>query len=73
LTSRTDIVFPDFLEPLFITNRLDLFKVFPKIDSVRYCGLKLFQVIAGIFFTLAAKVDASFSGAGRHSAFLAIR
>jgi len=67
------IVSPNFLEPLFITNRLDSFKIDPKLDPMRHCRLKLFQVIAGILFTFAAKVDASFSCASEHLAFLAIR
>jgi hypothetical protein len=71
--SWAGIVFPNFLEPLFITNRLDSFKIDPKLDPMRHCRLKPFQVIAGIFFTFAAKVDASYSCAREHLAFLAIR
>jgi len=67
------IVFPNFLEPLFIPNKLDSFKIDPKLDPMRHCILKLFQVIAGILFTFAAKVDASFCCASEHLAFLAIR
>jgi hypothetical protein len=67
------IISPNFLEPLFITNRLDSFKIDPKLDPMRHCRLKLFQVIAGILFTFAAKVDASFSRASEHLAFLTIR
>ena len=67
------IVSPNFLEPLFITNRLDSFKIGPQLDPMRHCRLKLFQVIAGILFTFAAKVDASFSCASEHLALIAIR
>jgi hypothetical protein len=35
------IVFPTFLEPKFITNRLDSFKIDPKLDPMRHCKLKL--------------------------------
>jgi|GEM_PF-2114704 len=73
LAAWAGIVTPHFLEPLFITNRLDSFKIDPQLDAVRHCRLKLFQVIAGIFFTFAAKVDASFSCTSENHAFLAIR
>jgi hypothetical protein len=71
--SRTGIVLSDFLEPLFITYRFDSFQIAPKLDPVRHCRLKLFQVVAGILFTLAAKINASFCCASEHLAFLAIR
>jgi len=67
------IVFPHLLEPLCITDRLDAFKIDPQLDPMRHRRLKLFQVIAGILFTLAAKVDASFSCTSEHLACLAIR
>jgi hypothetical protein len=51
-------VFSDFLEPLFTTDRFDSFQIAPKLDPVRHCRLKLFQVVAGILFTFAAKIDA---------------
>jgi hypothetical protein len=73
LALRTGIGFPNFLEPLFIANRLDSFKIDPKLDPMRHCRLKPFQVIAGILFTFAAKVNSSFSWARGHLAFLAIR
>jgi len=66
------IVLPNFLEPLFVPDRLDAFEIDPQLDPMRHCGLKLFQVIAGILITLAAKVDASFSCTGEHLAFPAI-
>jgi len=66
------IISSNFLEPLFITNRLDSFKIDPKPDPMRHCRLKSFQVIAGILFTFAAKVNASFSCASGHLAFFAI-
>ena len=73
LASWAGIVFPNFLKPLFVTKRLDLLKIFPKVDPMRHGSLKLFQFTAGILFTLAAKVDASFGCASEHLAFLAIR
>jgi hypothetical protein len=72
LAMRAGIVFLNFLEPLFIADRLDAFEIDPKLDPMRHCRLKLFQVIAGILITLATKVDASFSCTGEHLAFLAI-
>ena len=72
LASWTGIVFFNFLEPLFIPNRLDSSKVNPEFDTVRHCRLKLFQVIAGIFFTFAAKVDVPISCTSKHLAFLTI-
>jgi hypothetical protein len=66
------IVFSNFLEPFFITNRLDSFKIDPELDPMRHFRLESFQVIAGILFTFAAKVDASLSCASGHLAFLAI-
>jgi hypothetical protein len=73
LASRAGIISPDFLEPLLISNKLDSFKVVPKLDPMGHCRLKLCQIIAGILFTFAAKVDAPFSCASKHLAFLAIR
>jgi hypothetical protein len=73
LATWAGIVSPNFLEPLFITNRLDSFKIDQQLDPMRHCRLKLFQVIAWILFTFAAKADASFSCASEHLAFLAIR
>jgi hypothetical protein len=32
----------NFLEPLFISNRFDSFKIDPKLDPMRHCRLKLF-------------------------------
>jgi hypothetical protein len=72
-TLWTSVVFPDFLEPLFIADRLDSFQIVPKLDPVRHCGLKLFQDVAGILFTFAAKINASFFCTSEHLAFLAIR
>jgi hypothetical protein len=69
----TGIVLPDFLEPLFITYRFDSLEIDPKLDPVRHCRLKLFQVVAGKLFTFAAKIDASFCCASKHFAVLAIR
>jgi len=71
LASWAGIVLPNFLEPLFIPNKLDSFKIDPKLDPMRHCILKLFQVIAGILFTLAAKIDASLSCTSEHLAFIA--
>ena len=73
MASWANIVFPNFLEPLSIANRLDSFKIVPEFDPMRLCGLKLSQVIAGILFTLVAKVDASFRCTSEHLAFFAIR
>ena len=73
LASRTGVVFLNFLEPLFITNRLDSFKIDPEFDPMRLCRLKLFQVITGILFTFAAKVDAPFCRTSEHSAFFTRR
>jgi len=67
------IVSPNLLEPFFITNGLDSFKIGPQFDPMGHCRLKLFQVIAGIRLTFAAKVDASFSRTSKHLALLAIR
>jgi hypothetical protein len=72
LASWTDVVFLNILEPLFIADRLHPFKIHPQLDPVRHRRLKLSQVIAGIFFTLAAKVDASFSCTGEHLTSFAI-
>jgi hypothetical protein len=57
---------------LFIPNRLDSSKVDPEFDPVRHCRLKLFQVIAGILLTFAAKADTPFSCTSKHLAFLTI-
>jgi hypothetical protein len=73
LTSWAGIIFPDFPEPLFIPNRLDSFKITPKLDPVRHSRLKLLQVITGILYTFTAKVDASFCRTSGHSTFLAVR
>jgi hypothetical protein len=70
--SRTDIVVPDLFEPLSIANRLDPVEIDPKLDPMRHRRLKLPQVIAGILFTFAAKVDASFCRTGRHFALRAV-
>jgi hypothetical protein len=72
LASWTGILFFYFLEPLFIPNRLDSFKVDPEFDPVRHCRLKLFQLIAWIFFTFAAKVYAPFFCTSKHLAVLTI-
>jgi hypothetical protein len=71
--SWTGIVFLNFLKPLFIPNRLDSFKIDPELDPMRHCGLKLFQVIAGILFTFAAKVDAPFCRTSGYFAFSTVR
>jgi hypothetical protein len=73
LASRTGVVFLDFLKPLFIPNRFDSFKIDPEFYPMRHCRLKLFQVIAGIFFTFAAKVDAPFCHTSEHSTFFTVR
>lgn len=73
LASWTGVVFLNFLEPLFIPDWFDSFKIDPEFDPVRHCRLKLFQVIAGIFFTFAAKVDIPLSCTSKHLAFLTIR
>ena len=72
LASWTAVNLLNFLEPLFIPNRLDSSKVAPDFNSVRHCRLKLFQVIAGRLFTFAAKVDTPLSCTSKHLAFLAI-
>ena len=71
--SRASIVSSDFLEPKFIPDRLDAFKIDPEFDSMRHCRLKLFQVITGILFTFAAKVDAPFCRTSEHSAFFTVK
>jgi len=71
LASWAGIVLPNFLEPLFIADRPDSFEIYPQLDPMRHCRLKLFQVIAGILFTLAAKIDASLSCTSEHLAFIA--
>jgi hypothetical protein len=73
LVSWAGIVSSNFLEPLFIPNKLDSFKIDPELDPMRHCRLKLFQVIAGILFTFAAKVDVPFCRTSGHSAFFAVR
>jgi hypothetical protein len=70
--SRAGIVPPDFLKPLLITDRPDSFKIAPKLNPMRHRGLKLFEVIAGVFFTFAAKIDALLGRAGGHLTFFAI-
>jgi hypothetical protein len=72
LASWAGVIFLNFLEPLFIPNRLDSSKVVPEFDPVRHCRLKLFQVITGILFTFDAKVDTPFSCTNKHLAFLTI-
>ena len=39
LASWAGIVFPNFLQPLFIANRFDSFKIDPKLDPMRHCRL----------------------------------
>jgi len=73
LASWTGIVSSNFLEPLLISNRFDPFQIDPKLDPMRHCRLKPFQLITRILFTFAAKVDAPFCRASGHSAFLTIR
>ena len=41
LASWTGIVSLDFLEPLFIANRLDPIEIDPEIDPMWHCRLKL--------------------------------
>jgi hypothetical protein len=72
LASWAGVVILHFLEPLFMADRLHPFKIHPQLDPVGHCSLKLFQLIAGILFTLAAKVDASFSCTGEHLTSFAI-
>jgi hypothetical protein len=73
LASRANILSPDFLEPLPEAKRLDPIKIFPKLDPMRHRRLKLPQLIAGILFTFAAKVNAPLCRTGGHSAFFAER
>ena len=42
LASWAGIVSSNFLEPLFIPNKLDSFKIDPELDPMRHCRLKLF-------------------------------
>jgi hypothetical protein len=42
LASWAGIAFSNLLEPLFIANRLDSFKIDPQLDPMRHCRLKLF-------------------------------
>jgi hypothetical protein len=42
LAMRTGVVFPHFLEPLFIAGRPDSFKIGPKLYPMGHGGLKLF-------------------------------
>jgi len=72
LASRAGIMSPNFIEPLLIPNRLDSFKIVPKLNPVRHCRLKLCQISARILFTFAAEVDPPFICAGKHHATLAI-
>jgi hypothetical protein len=72
LASWAGVVILHFLEPLFMADRLHPFKIHPQLDPVGHCSLKLFQLIAGILFTLAAKVDASLSCTGEHLTSFAI-
>jgi len=72
MAARAGIVPPDFLKPLLVTGRPDSFKIVPKLNPMRHRGLKRFEVIAGIFFTFAAKIDALSGRAGGHLAFFAI-
>jgi hypothetical protein len=73
LTAWAGIVSSNFLEPLFIPNRVDSLKIGPKLDTMRHCRLKPFQLITGILFTLAAKFDAPFCCTSGHPALFAIR
>jgi hypothetical protein len=73
LASRAGVVLPNFFEPLFIANRLDSFKIVPKLHPVRHCRLKQFQFIAGILFTFATKVDVPFCRTSEHFAFPTVR
>ena len=73
LASWTGVVFLDFLQPLFVPNVLDSFKIDPEFDPMRHCRLKLFQVIARILFTFAAKVNSSLRCTSEHSAFFTVR
>jgi hypothetical protein len=70
--ARAGVVPPDFPEPLLIAYRFHPFEIRPQFDPVGHCGLKLFQIIAGILIALAAKVDAPFRCAGEHPACSAI-
>jgi len=72
LAPGAGIVSSDFFKPLLIANRLYSFEIIPKLDAVRHCGLKKFQLITRILFTFAAKIDSSFSRACDHFAFPAI-
>jgi hypothetical protein len=71
--SCTGIVFSNFLEPLFIADRLDSFKIGPDFYPMRHCSLEHLQVVAGILFTFAAKIDAPFLRTSRHFAFSTVR
>jgi hypothetical protein len=73
MAPRAGIVPPDFLKPLLITGRPDSFKIVPKLNPMRHRRLKRFEVIAGIFFTCAAKIDALLGRAGGHFAISAIK
>jgi hypothetical protein len=66
-------VFSDFLEPLFTTDRFDSFQIAPKLDPVRHCRLKLFQVIAGILRAFNTEIDSPFRAADGYFAYPAIR
>jgi hypothetical protein len=52
-------MFSDLLQPLFIANSFDPIEIVPKLDAVRHGGLKPRQILAGVFFAFAAKIDAS--------------
>jgi hypothetical protein len=65
-------MFSDLLQPLFIANRFDPIEIVPKLDAVGHGGLKPLQILAGVFFAFAAKIDASFCRARGHFAFFAV-
>jgi hypothetical protein len=73
LASWTGVISLNFHKPLFIPDRLDSSKIDPEFDPMRHCSLKLFQVIAGILFTFAAKVYVPFCRTSKHSAFFTVR
>jgi hypothetical protein len=60
--------FPDLFEPLPPADGPDAAEIGPNLDPMRHRGLKPFQVLAGILFTLAAELDASPCRAGGHCA-----
>jgi hypothetical protein len=58
---------------LLIANRVDSFKIGPELDPMRHGRLKPLQIIAGILFTFAAKVNAACCRTRGHFAFLTVR